>query len=89
MRAANSNPTLQIIIFAFDEKDIDDYKKYLEISKGALNSNVKIVTTKDFKEANKDYKDFPDLTDYFTMSSIISLFSYIKSRIPRFNGKQQ
>ena len=89
MRAANSNPTLQIIIFAFDENDIDDFKKYLEISKGALNSNVKIVTTKDLQEANADYKDFPDLTDHFTMNSINALFSYIKSRIPRFNGKQQ
>lgn len=89
MRAANSNPTLQIIIFAFDENDVDDFRKYLEISKGTLNSNVKIVTTKDLQEANADYKDFPDLTDHFTMSSIITLFSYIKSRIPRFNGKQQ
>ena len=89
MRAANSNPTLQIIIFAFDANDIDDFKKNLDISKGALNSNVRIVTTKDFKEANKDYKDFPDLTDHFTMSSVADLFSYIKSRIPRFNGKQQ
>lgn len=88
MRAANSNPTLQIIIFAFDASEIDTFKSYLKIGGGALNSNVKILTTKEVALANKDNKDFPDLTDHFTMSSVVSLFSYVRNRIPGLNGKQ-
>jgi hypothetical protein len=87
MRAANSNPTLQVIIFAFDASEIDSFKGYLKIGGGALNSNVKILTTKDVAVANKDYKNFPDLTNHFTMSSVVSLFSYIRNRIPGPNGK--
>ena len=88
MRAANSNPTLQVIIFAFDASEIDTFKGYLKIGGGALNSNVKILTTKEVTLANKDNKDFPDLTDHFTMSSVVSLFSYVRNRIPGLNGKQ-
>lgn len=87
MRAANSNPTLQIIIFAFDASEVDKFKSYLKIGGGALNSNVMILTTAVVKEANKDDKGFPDLTDHFTMSSVVSLFSYLRSRIPGLNGK--
>jgi len=87
MRAANSNPTLQIIVFAFDENDIESFKKNLDINRGALNSNVQIVTTKDFIEANKGYAGSPDLTDHFSMSSLVSLLSFVKNRIPRFNGE--
>ena len=86
MRAANSNPTLQIIIFAFDASEIDLFNSYLKIGGGALNSNVKILTTDIVKDANIDNKDFPGLTDHFTMSSVVSLFSYIRSRITGLNG---
>ena len=88
MRAANSNPTLQIIIFAFDTSEIDNFNSYLKISSGALNYNVRILTTKDVMDANKDNKDFPDLTDHFTMSSVVTFFSYLRSKIPGLNGKQ-
>lgn len=87
MRAANSNPTLLVIIFAFDTSEIDKFKGYLKIGGGALNSNVKILTTKDVMDANKDNKDFPNLTDHFTMGSVVTLFSYLRSRIPGLNGK--
>lgn len=88
MRAANSNPTLQIVIFAFDDAQIEKFKGYLKIGGGALNSNVIILTTKVVMDANKDNKDFPDLTDFFTMSSVVKLFSYLRNRIPGLNGKQ-
>lgn len=88
MRAANSNPTLQIVIFAFDAADVDQYYRYLKIGGGALNSNVLILSTKAVMDANKDNMDFPDLTDYFTMSSVVKLFSYLRNRIPGLNGKQ-
>ena len=87
MRAANSNPTLQIVIFAFNAKEVDSFKSNLKIGGGALNSNVLILTTKDVMDANKDNKDFPNLTDFFTMSSVVMLFSYLRSRIPGLNGK--
>ena len=86
MRAANSNPTLQVIIFAYDASEADRFKSNLRIVGGALNSNVKILTSKAVSEANKDYKDFPDLTDHFTMASVVKLFSYLRSRIPGLNG---
>ena len=86
MRAANSNPTLQIVIFAFNAKEVDSFKSNLKIGGGALNSNVLILTTQDVMEANKDNKDFPRLTDEFNMSSVVTLFSYLRNRIPGLNG---
>ena len=88
MRAANSNPTLQIVIFAFNAKEVDSFKRNLKIGGGALNSNVLILTTKDVMDANKDNKDFPNLTDFFSMNSVVTLFSYLRNRIPGLNGKQ-
>lgn len=87
MRAANSNPTLQIVIFAFDASEVNDFKARLNINEGALNSNIVILTAKEMYEANKDESGFPDLTDHFTMSTVTSLFSFIKTRIPSLNGK--
>lgn len=87
MRAANSNPTLQVVIFAFDESEIESFKNNLKIGGGALNSNVLILTTKNVMDANKGNKDFPNLTDHFTMGSVVTLFTYLKSRIPGLNGK--
>lgn len=87
MRAANSNPTLQIVIFAFNAKEVDSFKSNLKIGEGALNSNVMILTTKDIMDANKeDNKDFLNLTDLFTMGSVVTLFSYLRNRIPGLNG---
>lgn len=87
MRAANSNPTLQVIIFAYDASEVDKFKSNLKIGGGALNSNIKILTSKAVSEANKDNKDFPDLTDHFTMGSVVKLFSYLRSKIPGLNGQ--
>ena len=87
MRAANSNPTLQVIIFAYDASEVDKFKSNLKIGGGALNSNIKILTSKAVSEANKDNKDFPDLTDHFTMGSVVKLFSYLRRKIPGLNGQ--
>ena len=86
MRAANSNPTLQIVIFAYNAKEVDSFTSNLKIGGGALNSNVLILTTKNIMDANKDNNDFPNLTDCFTMKSVVTLFSYLKNRIPGLNG---
>lgn len=86
MRAANSNPTLQIIIFAYNASEIDSFKNYLKISGGALNSNVMILSSEAVMAANRYDEGFPDLTNQFAMSSVVSLFTFIKNSIPGLNG---
>ena len=44
MRAANTNPTLQVIVFAYDEKAMADIKKNLEQGIVSTNHNVHVLT---------------------------------------------
>lgn len=50
MRAANANPTLQIIVFAYNENAKEDIKSILE-KKGICNHNISIISPQDFKDA--------------------------------------
>lgn len=43
-RAADTNPTLQIVVFAYSDKDLETYKKNLEIEHGCSNNNILILT---------------------------------------------
>lgn len=64
MRAANTNPTLQIIVFAYNENAKKDIKSILG-KKGICNNNISIISPQDFKEAavreNPDTKEFDGL----------------------------
>lgn len=75
LRAANANPTLQIIVFAYN----DDAKKSiisLLCGKGVNNNNISVISPLDYKEAvieegyqESDFKDlknfdFKSLNDY-------------------------
>ncbi len=64
MRAANANPTLQIIVFAYNEDAKEDIKSILG-KKGICNNNISIISPQDFKEAaireNPDTKEFEGL----------------------------
>lgn len=64
MRAANANPTLQIIVFAYNEDAKEDIKSILG-KKGICNNNISIISPQDFKDAamreNPDTKDFEGL----------------------------
>jgi hypothetical protein len=64
MRAANANPTLQIIVFAYNEDAKEDIKSILG-KKGICNNNISIISPQDFKDAaireNPDTKEFEGL----------------------------
>lgn len=64
MRAANANPTLQIIVFAYNEGAKEDIKSILG-KKGICNNNISIISPEDFKAAavreNPDTKEFDGL----------------------------
>ncbi len=51
IRAANSNPTLQIIIFLYKDEEMDDMSSKL---KDVRNNNVQFITPKLFVEMNKE-----------------------------------
>lgn len=64
MRAANANPTLQIIVFAYNEDAKEDIKSILW-KRGICNNNISIISPEDFKAAavreNPDTKEFDGL----------------------------
>lgn len=72
MRAANANPTLQVIIFAYNGDAKKDMKSILG-KKGICNNNISIISPQDFKDAavreNPDTKEFDGL-EYFDFKSI-------------------
>lgn len=72
MRAANANPTLQIIVFAYNENAKEEIKSILG-KKGICNNNISIISPQDFKDAaireNPDTKEFDGL-ECFDFKSI-------------------
>lgn len=72
MRAANANPTLQIIVFAYNEDAKEDIKSILG-KKGICNNNISIISPQDFKDAavreNPNAKEFDGL-ECFDFKSI-------------------
>ncbi len=58
LRAANSNPTLQIIVFAFDDDAKEDIETELRINKGSSkNNNIRVISPVEFLNANYPDKD--------------------------------
>lgn len=72
MRAANANPTLQVIIFAYNGNAKEDIKSILG-KIGICNNNISIISPEDFKAAavreNPDTKEFDGL-ECFDFKSI-------------------
>lgn len=72
MRAANANPTLQIIVFAYNEKAKEDIKSILG-KNGICNNNISIISPQNFKDAavreNPNTKEFDGL-ECFDFKSI-------------------
>lgn len=83
-RAANANPTLQIVVFAYDRPAKDIIHNNL-LSNGICNNNILVISPEDyklaFKEENPDsneldelkYFDFKSLND-FVFSKLTTLF---------------
>ena len=81
-RAADTNPTLQIVVFAYSDKDLETYKKKLEIEHGCSNNNILILTPSSFKESNQDkYKELCESVENFDLKTINLLFKEISKNI--------
>ena len=81
-RATDTNPTLQIVVFAYSDKDLETYKKNLEIEHGCSNNNILILTPSSFKEANQDkYNELCEMVGNFDLKTINLLFKEISKNI--------
>lgn len=87
MRAADSNPTLQVVIFAFSDAEEVSFKKNLHFTDSALNSNVTIITPTAFKMNNGDYSAQLSAVNDFSLKSINTVFNLIRNSIPNRYGK--
>ena len=87
MRAADSNPTLQVVIFAFSDAEEASFKKNLHFTDSALNSNVTIITPTDFKRKNNDYSTLLSSVNDFSLKSLNAVFELIRNSIPNRYGK--
>lgn len=76
LRAANSNPTLQIIIFAFNEKAKTEIENELQFtSQKPKNNNIIVFSPTDFNSTKKDSTEFFDFTNIlkFVFKPIVDL----------------
>lgn len=81
-RAADTNPTLQVIVFAYSDKDLDTYKKNLEIEHGCSNNNILILTPSNFKKSNNDkFCNLCEMISCFDLKTINLLFQEISKNI--------
>lgn len=87
MRAADSNPTLQVVIFAFSDAEEVSFKKNLHFTDSALNSNVTIITPTAFKMNNGDYSAQLSAVNDFSLKSMNTVFNLIRNSIPNRYGK--
>lgn len=85
-RAANTNPTLHIVIFAFNDADGTTIKANLKLHDVCLNNNIVILTPSSIKDINassqeKAYKDFADSVTQFDFKTVNDLFEMISKGI--------
>lgn len=85
-RAANTNPTLHIIVFAFDDAGGDTIRQNLKMSAVSPNNNIVILTPSVFKASNEHsqedkYKKFAAGISHFDFVTINKLFDLISEGI--------
>lgn len=85
-RAANTNPTLHIVVFAFNDGDGATVKSNLKLPKVSLNNNITILTPTSVKDINsqsqdKQYKEFADNVTQFDFATVNNLFEMISKGI--------
>lgn len=85
-RAANTNPTLHIVVFAYNDADGETIKTNLKVTDVSLNNNIVVLTPSVFKVLNstsqdKRYKDFADAMTNFDFATVNSLFEMIAKGI--------
>ena len=89
-RAANTNPTLHIVIFAFNDNDGDTIKSNLKLTDACLNNNIEILTPSVFKKQNEEsqeekYKKFAEGVAQFDFKTINNLFELISQGIKTYD----
>lgn len=85
-RAANTNPTLHIIVFAFNDGDGEMIRQNLRIPAVSPNNNVDILTPSSFKASNEHsseekYKKFAEGVKQFDFVTVNKLFDLISKGI--------
>ena len=85
-RAANTNPTLHIVVFAFNDADGANIKANLKLPDVCLNNNIVILTPSSIKTINavcddKQFKDFVDSVTRFDFKTVNDLFAMISKGI--------
>lgn len=81
-RAADTNPTLQVVVFAYSDEDEEGYKKNLQIEHGCSNNNILILTPTKFKELNNEkYSGVCSKVSNFDLRTINLLFKEISNNI--------
>ena len=72
VRAANANPTLQIIVFSFNEEQKSIIRSNLSKGGNIINPNILILTPEDYRKASSDEKFKSYLADLklFDLESI-------------------
>lgn len=85
-RAANTNPTLHIVVFAYDDDGGDSIRKNLKMSAVSPNNNIVILTPSVFKASNEysledKYKKFAAGVTHFDFNTVNKLFDLISEGI--------
>jgi hypothetical protein len=84
-RAANTNPTLLVVIFAYD-----DFQKY-DFKNKVNNNNIIVLTPSEFIKSNQvddaEKKEIIDKIINFDLKTINTVFSLINKEIPANYGK--
>lgn len=80
-RAADTNPTLQVVVFAYSDADEESYRKNLQMEGGCSNNNILILTPSKFKEANKDDVELCKKISIFDLATITLVLESISAKI--------
>lgn len=86
-RAAATNPTLQVVIFAYSDNEENSYIHNLDISASGVNNNISIITPTKFKEENnksdkvKKYEELLKGIEHFDLPTINKVFNQISTEI--------
>lgn len=90
IRAANANPTLQIIIFAHSDDEEESFREKLQMKPSAANNNIRILTPQQLRDSNITERCYDKIKDInnFGLKELNTLFGAINDQIPVKYGKQ-
>lgn len=81
-RAADTNPTLQVVVFAYDDNEEEAYMQRLGITNGCSNNNILILTPSKFKEANNnDYEELCNKISNFDLKTVNLVLKTMSNKI--------